>query len=165
MFTSQAMIAVFFKLLNFFILMSLAAYAFKKYILPVVQDLMAKKEAEKEFLLSQQTFCDQRQYELDDTLRKDALLGEDLKIKINQWKRVVDNEHACENNDDVARRSRTMRKNDKKRALKEAQRVQEKVLRSVIMQLSQVLPRDFENEKAGDTYLSDLVAGMDKRAS
>jgi hypothetical protein len=130
----------------------------------LIVDLMAKKDAEKEFLLSQQVFGDQRQYELDDIIKKDVIIGDDLKIKIDQWKRVVDHERAQEMRDDVIRISCVAQNNDKKRAFKEKQRVQEKVLKSVVEKLSSVLPHDFENRQVSDEYFDEIVAFMNKRS-
>ena len=60
MFINQVVIAVIFRLINFGIVIGLATYLFRKYGLPIIYDLMAQKDSEKELLLSQQLLLEQK---------------------------------------------------------------------------------------------------------
>src|SRR5579872_7318833 len=103
MFISQAVIAVIFRLFNFGLVLMLAAYAFKKYVLPNVFVIMAQKESEQEFLSSQQILLERKQVELDQLTKQEALLCDNFKIKIDQWKRVVEEESFLQKQEQAAR--------------------------------------------------------------
>src|ERR1700744_5518293 len=92
MFINHLIIVITFRLINFIIVLSVGAYLFKKHALPFIYELMTQKESEKELLINEQTFFEQKQHDLNNLIQRDILLCNNLKIKINEWKKVFDQE-------------------------------------------------------------------------
>src|SRR5436190_23666586 len=93
MFINETVIAVIFRLCNFGLIIALALYIFKKYMVAGIVTAMAKKKAEKEFLLNQQVLLEQKQIELHILVQQETDLCEHLKIKINEWKRIIEEQN------------------------------------------------------------------------
>jgi hypothetical protein len=138
MFISQAIIAVVFRLFNFGLVIALAAYAFKHYVLPGVFVAMAKQQSEKEFLLSQQLFFEQKQVELDQLTRQEVTRCHQLKLKLEK-------------------------KYNKKMEWRKKILLQDLVARKVVSDLQVSLSEYFENEKASANYLEKIIHDMNER--
>src|SRR5690606_30883913 len=133
MFINQyVVIATIFRLINFFIVIALAIYAFKKYVMPIVLVLIAKKDAEKEFLFSQQILLEQKQYELDTLIKQDIIRCESLKVKIDEWRRIVDKEYVAQENNRTKIRIAIEDSNNQKMQLQEHARIEKIVTEKVI---------------------------------
>jgi len=165
MFISQTIIAIVFRLINFFIFIGLAIYAFKKYAMPTISILMAKKRAEKEFLLSQQISFEKKQHELDELIKKETALCESLKIKINEWRRIAERDCQDKAKERIEQAVRVEKKNYKRAELRERARVQEVVLTTVVSDLSESLPHHFQKESVGNEYINSILQFMDERES
>jgi len=165
MFINQAIVAIIFRLVNFVIIVALGAYAFKKYIMPAASILMAKKEAEKELLFSQQMLLEYKQSELDQLTKQEAVQSENFKIKIDAWKRVTDGERAFQAKEHSEKRAAIAKKNHKKQELREQMHIQREVAKAVILDLQSYLPGHFEKQNVGADYISSIVCFMDERVS
>src|SRR5579872_1843531 len=105
MFINQLLNAVFFRLLNFAIIICLGIYIFRKYARPFLYSLMVQKEVEKENLLDERMQLEHQQKEIDHLIKKDFLLSEDLKGKVTVWNNVVAREHEQQEKMYITRKS------------------------------------------------------------
>jgi hypothetical protein len=163
MFISQAVIAVIFRLFNFGLVIILATYAFKKYVLPNVFVVMAQKESEQEFLSSQQILLERKQVELDQLTKQEALLCDNFKIKIDQWKRVVEEESFLQKQEQAARLIFLEKKDAEKAVWQKKLLIQRIVSQKVSSDLESSLSDYFKNEDAGADYLEKIVYFMNER--
>ena len=87
---NEEIVAFIFKILNFFVLISLGIYFFKKYALQKITIGIARKESFVRGLFDRQQELEQQQYELDQTIAKEEHLCLVLKNKIDLWKHQVE---------------------------------------------------------------------------
>jgi hypothetical protein len=165
MFINQLIIAVIFRLINFGILIGLAACFFRKYGLPVVDIMIAQKDAEKELLLSRQLLLEQKQAELDSLIKQDVILCESFKRKISQWRDVVAQERSVHEKDRFKRNEILAIKKRKKAELLSQAYLQKTVAASVLAGLQKSLTDRFEKEDAGEAYLDSMMQAINERAS
>ena len=165
MFINQVIIAVIFRLINFGIVIGVATYFFRKYALPVVYTMMAQKDAEKEFLLSQQILLEQKQVELDDLIRRDFLLCESLKLKVDEWRDSVKKECFIHEKDNLKRNEDLEIKKRKKSELLAQSRLQKTIATVVLADLQKSLADHFEKDDAASAYLDSMVQAINERVS
>ena len=165
MFINQVVIAVIFRLINFGIVIGLATYLFRKYGLPIIYDLMAQKDSEKELLLSQQLLLEQKQAELDVLIRQDIILCESLKLKINEWRDAAEKERAIYERDSLKRSEILVIKKRKKSELLAQVHLQKTVATIVLADLQKSLTDRFEKDEAGEAYLDSMVHAINERVS
>lgn len=165
MFVNQSIVAIAFKLINFFTLIALSAFIFKKYIKADLLSLMTKERIVREHLFSQQILLEKQQLELDALVKEESMTCHNLKSKIDEWKKVVALEHDLTKKE--YEKALTARKN--RRALialeKENKRIQTIVLDAVIANLQQSLPLHFKDEKKNTDYLNSILHFMNERIS
>ena len=162
MFTSHAIIGIFFRLLNFALLIGLFVYLFKKYGKSVFVELLAKKDADRESLLSEQTILEKKQSELDLLLAQEVRDCEKLREKIDVWKTVVDNEKALHEKEYEKIRMLADKKGMLRAAQAEQEHIRLMVLDELIPQLRNSLGTHFQEEKNGRAYTDAIVRFMDK---
>ena len=165
MFTNQVIIAVVFRLINFAIVIGVATYLFRKYGSPVVDTMMAQKDAEKELLLSQQLLLEQKQAELDALIRQDIILCESLKLKINEWRDVAAQKRSMHERDRLKINDDLATKRRKKNELLAQVRLQKSVATAVLEDLQRSLTDRFEKDDAGQAYLDSMVQAINERVS
>ena len=160
MFINESIVAIIFRLFNFSLVIALATYAFKKYVLPNVLVTMVRKESEKEFLLNQQELLEQKQRELDELIKHDTHYGEYLKLKINEWSRVIAEKHSLQEHECLLRLAVLDKRQNQKNARQKEIMMQELVQKDVACLLKKSLVDHFESEKAGKKYVEDIVSFM-----
>jgi hypothetical protein len=164
MFTNSAFIAIVFRLINFSIVIALAAYAFKKYVMPDVLLLMAKKVAEHDFLTSQQLLLENKQFEMDALIKKDKTQYELFKMKIDQWKQSIHKQDEESKQDHIKRLDTIRNKNKEKRFLREQLCLQQTVAKKIIFELSSSLPNYFQKQDKGIAYLDSIITFMNEKS-
>jgi len=163
MFINETVIAIVFRLFNFSLILALGAYAFKQYVLPEIMIAMAKTESEKDFLVEQRRLLGQRQGELDQLIEQEALLCEQFKKKVDDWKLVVEKERLLEKNELKDRLVAIEKKQSKKEEYREEVLLQRFVANQVTKDLEISLSKHFENEDMGADYLEKIVHFMNER--
>ncbi len=162
MFISEALIALIFRLINFGLIIMMLVYVFQKYIRPGLLIAMAKEESEKEFLLSQQLLYEQKQAELDQLIKNERLLCEHFKIKINEWKRVTQEELVAHKRERALLVARIERKKTEKAERRESETVKQCVANKVVDQLETSLTKHFDAQNVGKKYINAIVSFMDE---
>lgn len=165
MFINQVIIAVIFRLINFGIVIGVATYLFRKHGLPVVDTMIAQKDAAKQLLLSQQLLLEQKQIELDNLITQDILLCESLKVKINEWKDVAEKERIVHEKDRLKRNEILVIKRRKKAELRAQAHLQKTVATAVLVDLQRSLTDRFEKDEAGEAYLDSMMQAINERVS
>src|SRR6266567_2533321 len=89
MFINQSFVAIIFKFINFFTLIGIALFVYKKYLKADILFFIAKKEADYQDLLTKQTTLENKQRDLDLLIKQEAIQCQDFRSKIDEWKKIV----------------------------------------------------------------------------
>lgn len=163
MFISHFFITNFFRLLNFGIVCGLIVYGVKKYGIPALYLLMAKKEAEKEYLLSQQSLFEAKYKELDEQMDHDRTVCENFKIKIDEWKQVSEQEAKKQKQKRAILCGVVHDKQQQKQIMIKQERMKALIAVHVVKQLEQSLVQYFEKDDMGIHYIDDIVQRIHER--
>lgn len=164
MFINSFFIAVIFRLINFCAVIFLIGFAFKKYFLSDFLLKIAQKKSYLEALFTQQIMLEKEQTVLNEQLKEDALLCEKFKIKIDEWKATIHNEHKK-----LLQEQKNITQLIELRAInrseyKEKERIQNKVLEQVTDQLEHSLVDYFQDPRHEEEYLEKILFFMNERA-
>ena len=165
MFTSETIIAIFFRFTHLTILIGLAVYAFKNYGIPRIIILMAKKDAEYDSLLNKQLMLEESLFDLDKKIEQEALACQQLKEKISKWRTAVNTDHEMEKNKQNSRIEMVRNNTNKKIEYYHQEQIKNSVHNALIAQLKKSLSSHFESTKNQSAYLEDIVKFMDRRSS
>jgi len=165
MFINQNIVAVIFKLINFFTLIGLVLFLFKKYVKADVLFAIEQKKADHEALLRQQISLENQQRNLDEQVQSESIQCQDFKSKIDEWKRIVIFEQDThEKNLDVILSAAKQRRTEIARK-QENQRIQNHIIDAVTNDLKKSLSHDFSHSKKGNDYLDAIVRFMNEKIS
>ncbi|HEX4069111.1 MAG TPA: hypothetical protein VHX42_03360 [Candidatus Babeliales bacterium] len=165
MFSNQDIIVIAFKLINFIAVIGVGYFLFKKYILPDLLLSIARKINKRDSLFVQQTNLEKQQYNLDIVLQEDAAQCENFRTKIDEWKKVITQEHRKLTKEHEQMMT-TLRKRTEKTAIqREQKRIQKIVAHTVVKRLHTSLSDYFEKPKNNDVYLNSIIDFMNERIS
>ena len=165
MFTSQDIIAIAFRPINFITLIGVSLFLFKKYLMPGILSSIAKKKDAQDSLFLQQAALEKQQLNLDLLLKEESLKCEELKINIDEWKKAVTLEtdnRAKEHTQTVAMVNQRIAHNA---LLREHSRVQNIVTQAVVTDLEKSLSLHFKDLQQENEYLNSILHFMNERAS
>jgi len=164
MFAEETLLSIIFRLFNFGLIIALAAYCFKIYILPGIYAAIAKEEAEKQHLGYEKIKSEQEQAALDECIKEDRVTCELFKSKIDHWKNVVDSTRVAYEKKCLERDGELRRKRVQRIELQKKYSLQAHVAQSAATQLEQSLSAYFEkNRNAAEQYIEHIVTFMGKR--
>lgn len=165
MFINQSFVAIVFKLINFFAIIGLGFYIFKKYLKTDLLFFIAKKETDHQDLLTQQTMLEHKQRDLDLLIKEETIQCQDFRSKIDQWNATV----LLEQDKQEKKQSNltfVIKKHKKDIAVKkENQRQQGIILNAVIADLEKSLTNDFKTSQKSSDYLDAIVHFMNEKIS
>lgn len=163
MFTNQEIVAVVFKLINFFALIGVSFFLFKKYILPDLLASIIRKKENHNALCAQQATLEKQQLHLDALLKEDSLLCAEFRSKIDEWKKVV----TLESESYEKERNKTLIASNERATTiatqREHNRVQKIVTQAVVTDLQKSLTLHFKNQQQSSEYLNSILHFMDER--
>ena len=165
MFINQDTVAIAFKLINFFTLIGLSFFLFKKYIKSDLLILIAKRKAAQECLFTQQASLEKQQLDLDALLKEESVLCQNFRSNIDEWKKVVTLEQDLAKKEYDAALVAHKKRNATIALHQENQRIQTIVSDAVITDLQQSLSQHFKDEKKSTDYLNSILHFMDERIS
>jgi hypothetical protein len=165
MFSNQDIIVIAFKLINFVTLLGVGFFLFKKHVLPGLLLSIARKKNKQDSLFLQQDSLEKQQRNLDILLQEDAAQCENFRTNIDEWKKVVSQEHnkltkEHENMLVVLRKRR-----EHTATQREQKRIQNIVAHTVTQQLQTSLSDHFAKTKKSSEYLDAIIDFMNKRVS
>lgn len=165
MFINQSFVAIIFKFINFFALIALACYAYKKYLKADILSSIEKKETDYQDLLTQQITLENKQRDLDLLLRQETLQCQDFRSKIDEWKKVVILEQEKQEKEHGALVTIIKKRNAEVFLKREQQRIQNNIIDSVTADLEKSLSHDFKNSRIGTDYLNSIMHFMNEKIS
>ncbi len=165
MFINQSFVAIIFKFINFFALIALACYAYKKYLKADILSSIEKKETVYQDLLTQQITLENKQRDLDLLLRQETLQCQDFRSKIDEWKKVVILEQEKQEKEHGALVTIIKKRNAEVFLKREQQRIQNNIIDSVTADLEKSLSHDFKNSRIGTDYLNSIMHFMNEKIS
>jgi len=157
---SEEIIAFIFKILNFFVLIGLGVYFFKKYALQKITIGIARKASFIRGLFDRQQELEQQQYELDQTIAKEEHLCLVLKKKINLWRNQVEKK-LKEKQEEQEKCKQILYKCLKKRIkIVVIGQAKEKALRIAVDRTRAELEQQFAQEKKSCQFLEWTISWM-----
>jgi hypothetical protein len=165
MFINQSFVAIAFKFINFFAIIGLGFYIFKKYLKTDLLFSIAKKEADYQDLIAQQSTLENKQHELDFLIKQQLIQCQDLRSKIDEWSKAILLEHdkqKKEQNDLIAAIKKRATEIAEK---KQYQHVQNVILKTVIVDLEKSLIDHFKNPQKSSNYVDAIVHFMNEKIS
>ena len=165
MFTNDNFVAIFFKLINFFTLIGLAFFVFKKYLKTDILFLIAKKQTDHENLLALQSDLEKKQRELDLLLKQEALQCHDFRTKIDEWNKAVMLQHEKQIHEQSAFFAIAHKRKIEIALKKENRRIQNSIIDTVLIDLKKSLSEDFKDSKKSAVYLNSIVQFMNGKIS
>ncbi len=163
MFINQNIVSVVFRLINFFALIGLFVYLFKKHAMPEVSFAINKDIADHDFLHTQQISLEKQQAALDALLKEEALLCQQFKTKIDEWNRIVtqnNEQREQERNQDLT----ALKKRTADRTEQIAHnRIQNQIIDAVVVDTEKSLTHHFSQDASGKEYLNGILDFMTER--
>ena len=156
----EKIIAFTFKILNFFVLIGLGVYFFKKYALQKITIGIARKKSFIRGLFNRQQELEQQQYELDQTIAKEERLCLVLKKKIDLWKHQVEEKLKEEEKKREKYRQITYKRLKKRMGMVVIGQVKEKVLQIAVSRARVELKQQFTQEKKSSQFLEWTISWM-----
>lgn len=162
---NEAIIAITFRLLNFAVLIALFIYIFKKYILPTILIRIGQKEALLRQLFNKQQALEQEQYALGETVAKEAQLCAELKKKVQQWKKEVDQEFAERTKEKTEGIKQLKQKTQQRAQWYGNNKIKKEVLTAATAQAKVSLKKQFADPKKGHNFIQPIIDFMRKGVS
>jgi hypothetical protein len=159
------LVGIIFRIANFIIIMALATYLFKKKGHAFISKSMAKEEANHIALLNEYASLEQEQAHLTTLLQQEALLCEQFKIKIDEWKKKANIEHEQQKKERQERMNALHKKMMQRTELREHDLIAKQVAQQLVPALQKTLADHFKNEKMGIQYLNSITRYMNERVS
>jgi hypothetical protein len=163
MFINEDIIAVMFRVINFITVIVLGFFLFKKHVAADIWHMITTKKEAHEALVNQQAALEHKQSEINTLLQKEALLCTEFRIKIDTWKKAVEEESILLAKKHQEHQAIVTEKMMQRALQKEQTRVQTIVLDSLIPELQESLSRYFKNEPQGTHYINAIVHFMDEK--
>lgn len=165
MFINQSFVAIIFKLINFFSIIGLALFIFKKYFKADILFAIAKKEIDCQNLLRQQTTLRDQQKELELIQQEEIIQHQNFKSKIDQWKIAVLADQQKQKEGHHTFLAITKKRNSEILLKKESQRLHNNIIDIVVSDLEKSISSEFKNPQKGADYLADIMSFMRKKTS
>ena len=162
MFEGETVLSIFFKLLNFGILIGLGVYVFKRYLLPSIGQEIAENQEALQQLQRNNEQLKEDQKKVEARLDEQAALCLSLGSKIERWKLAHDNhlrrqQESCQ---------QLRQKIEKKVAVQEQNLAREmlnkKVLPGAIVQAQELLQKTYESESEGRQYILHVMKYLER---
>lgn len=165
MFTNQDIIAIVFRLINFFTLIGISLFLFKKHLMPDLFLSIAKKKEAQDLLFLQQTTLEKQQLNLDALLKEESLQCDDFRVKIDEWKKAVILECDAREKEHNKTRAIAQQRIVHTALLREQSRVQNIVTHAVVTDLEKSLILHFQDPHQKSDYLNSILHLMNERVS
>lgn len=165
MFINEDMIVVFFRLLNFTALVGLAAFLFKKHIMPDVQHTITKEKNDRDALFTERAVLEKKQFALENLLKEESLLCEQFKSKVDEWKKVVELESEFREREHQRNATLLAARAAQRNLQKEHTLTQTAVINTVIPELQESLSHFFTDQEESEKFLNSIVRFMDEKKS
>ncbi len=156
----EEIIAFIFKILNFFVLIGLGVYFFKKYALKKITIGIARKESFIRGLFDRQQKLEQQQHELDETIAKEKHLCLVLKEKIDLWKNQVEKKLKKEQEEQEKYTKIVYTRLKKRMEMVVTGQVKEQALQTAIGRARVELKQQFAQEKNSCQFLEWTISWM-----
>ncbi len=165
MFSNQDIIVIAFKLINFAALIGVGFFLFKKHVLPDLLLSIARKKNKQDSLFLQQTNLEKQQFNLDIQLKEDAAQCEAFRAKIDEWKKVVAQQHNQLTKEHEYMVVLVRKRMEHTATQREQKRIQKIVAHAVVAQLQKSLSQYFEKPQESSEYLNSIIDFMNERIS
>lgn len=165
MFINQSFVAIVFKLINFFALIGIVGFVFKKYLKADMLAAIEKKKTDHEGLLTQQTTLENKQRNLDALIKQETAHCQELKARIDEWKKVTILAHNKQEKEYADFLISSKKRNADIAIKKEKRRIQNEIIDIVVTDLKKSLSHDFKNSQKNSEYLNAIMHFMNEKIS
>jgi hypothetical protein len=165
MFINQSLVAIIFKFINFFALMGIAAFVFKKYLKADMLTTIEQKKTDHENLLTQQKKLERKQHDLDTLIKQETVRCQEFKAHIDEWKKVTMLEQDKQEKEHAIFLIHSKKRHADIAIKKEEQQTQNKIIDIVVTDLKRSLVHDFKDSQKTTDYMSAIVHFMNEKTS
>jgi F0F1-type ATP synthase membrane subunit b/b' len=160
MFTSQEILIFIFKLINFIIVIGLGIYLTKKYVIPFLEQEIAKYQESIQRLHTAKEQLDVQQAHIDQQRLMQEQLAQELTQKIHEWHRVVSTTKQQHEVERDARRSTLIQEYMTCQQTNAQEQIRQTIAKKVFAQMNQELQTTFTPKQRGQEYLHDVIKAM-----
>lgn len=165
MFGNETIISLFFRFANFAVLVVCASIIFKKYILPIIVELLKEQQDEYERLTHHKTDLEVEHTLVAQELENDKVLCQKLKEHVDVWRQKSDELIAQREQERQAMMIALYKKMEQREKVRENERVQAYIAQKMTQELSESLTHHFEKEDVGLQYVNSVIAHVEKDIS
>lgn len=154
-------ISVFFRLINFFVLIAVVIYLYKKYASPFLGEQIQEKKDALQSLKNQKSSFEGRQQEISSNTVEQEKLGRSLATKIDLWRQDFDKESERIEEKRVEIASVLEQRMQTRNYYITLLCVQRVVIRQAIDETEDILYQKFADNEVGQQFIQSIVNEME----
>jgi len=162
MFADQTAVMIFFRILNFAVLIAVGWYVGKKYIISMVQTKIAERQSRLKNLGQEYVQLKLKQRSLDQYMMEQEKLTQALISKAQRWKLLVDEYHVRRQAEGLQLKKEVERRMTVRTEQAAFMALQHEVVPRALMQAEQELTAYFSQEKHGRLFIDALVHKVER---
>jgi len=162
MFADPLIIGIFFKVLNFVIIIACSAYLFKQYGYDTVRQMMDEKEDEFKRLRAQKVDIRRQNKTLDLQLKEQQETCKRLKHNVGIWKEIALQKQEADKQELKIIYNQMARIRSQQADTVILKRLEHQVMPVALKKAQQQLEKQFSSEKQGEEFIKTLLADLQK---
>lgn len=153
----ESIISIFFRVINFAVILGLAYYLYKRYFKNRIDDKMTQKEALLKGLEEQGYFLEGKAHDFEMQLKEQEITGNLLKQKLQDWNEAVAKDHHKRDQEQRLYAAQTNERVQEKNKILAQHALQKEVLPDVLEQARHELKKKFSASSHSKKYVHDII--------
>lgn len=153
----ESFISIFFRVINFVVILGLAYYLYKRYFKNRIDDKMTQKEALLKGLEEQGYFLEGKAHDFEMQLKEQEVTGHLLKQKLQDWNEAVQQDHHKRDQEQYLYAAQANERVQEKNKILAQHALQKAVLPDVLEQTHNELKKQFSASSHSKKYVHDII--------
>lgn len=153
----ESFINIFFRVINFVVILGLAYYLYKRYFKNRIDDKMTQKEALLKGLEEQGYFLEGKAHDFEMQLKEQEVTGNLLKQKLQDWNEAVQQDHHKRDQEQRLYSDQANERVQEKNKILAQHALQKAVLPDVLEQARNELKIQFNASSHSKKYVGDII--------
>lgn len=153
----ESFISIFFRVINFVVILGLAYYLYKRYFKNRIDDKMTQKEALLKGLEEQGYFLEGKAHDFEMQLKEQEVTGNLLKQKLQDWNEAVQQDHHKRDQEQRLYADQANERVQEKNKILAQHALQKAVLPDVLEQTRNELKIQFSASSHSKKYVHDII--------
>jgi|GEM_PF-3752604 len=150
-----------FRFFNFFLIVFVFVYIFRKYILPDINLIIAEKESGEKKIHAKQCALEDTLFALTTDVAREKLLYEQLQQKIIMWKTVVGQKNDEKKHIEELLCKHLETRHNEQTQKRETDLILRKEVRDVVAMLVHDANKKYSNQRNSETFQQMVISYMD----